>query len=84
MVRLLVVRAEQSLTEPVVELLDLGGEAQLGEVARVQQHVAVGHLDAVRARVCVRHAHKPGVSRWLGIVVRNGVHPEETMTQKRR
>lgn len=47
----------------------------------MKKDVAIGHLDAVCTRVCVRHTHKPGVPRRFGSVIRNGVHPVETAAQ---
>lgn len=35
-------------TKPLVELLHLTREPQLREVAGVDEHVAIGHLDGVR------------------------------------
>lgn len=64
------------LTEPVVELLDLAGQSELGEVPSVDEDIAVGHVDGVGARVRVRDAHEARVARRLGGVVGQRVHPE--------
>lgn len=63
------------LTEPVVELLDLAGQAELREVSRVQQHVTIRHLNGVCARVRVRDAHEPRVAWRLGGIVGQRIYP---------
>lgn len=62
-------------TKPLVELLHLTREAQLREVARVDEHIAVRHLDGVCPGVGVGHADEAGVAGRLGGIVRHWVHP---------
>lgn len=76
---------QEGPTQPLVELLHLAREPQLGEVPSVDQHVAVWHLDGVRPRVGVRDADEAGVARRLGGIVRHRVHPvgrDETAGQE--
>lgn len=62
-------------TQPLVEFLHLAREPQLREVASVDQHIAIGHLDGVSPRMGVRDADEARVARWLGGIVRHRVHP---------